>query len=166
MMTSWAWSWDGGPAYAVHATLGSVIAHEILHAFDFHRRRLPIDPDLNIDEWLWITPNAWKRLETRIECVARLYAKSFWRKVQFYGSDVAVQVHYRFIFKICWRKMKYNVPFHYTWLCSLIGIWREMRMSPISELYKFPTRLGMLWRTERTGVFQNSRDSVQANFSL
>ncbi|EZA60236.1 Endothelin-converting enzyme [Ooceraea biroi] len=91
MMTSWAWSWDGGPAYAVHATLGSVIAHEILHAFDFHRRRLPIDPDLNVEEWLWITPESWKRLETRIECVARLYARSFWRKVQFYGNDVAVQ---------------------------------------------------------------------------
>lgn len=92
MMTSWAWSWDGGPAYAVHATLGSVIAHEILHAFDFHRRRLPMDPDLNVDEWLWITPNAWKRLEAKIECVARLYARSFWRKVQFYGNDVTVQV--------------------------------------------------------------------------
>ncbi|XP_050464236.1 neprilysin-1-like [Cataglyphis hispanica] len=91
MMTSWAWSWDGGPAYAVHATLGSVIAHEILHAFDFHRRKSPIDPDLNIDEWLWIRPDSWKRLESRIECVARLYAKNFWRKVQSYGNDVAVQ---------------------------------------------------------------------------
>ncbi|XP_011137459.1 neprilysin-1 [Harpegnathos saltator] len=91
MMTSWAWSWDGGPAYAVHATLGSIVAHEILHAFDFHRRRLPIDPDLNTDEWLWITPNSWKRLEARIECVARLYARRFWRKVQFYGNDVTVQ---------------------------------------------------------------------------
>lgn len=98
MMTSWAWSWDGGPAYAVHATLGSVIAHEILHAFDFHRRKSPIDPDLNIDEWLWIRPDSWKRLETRIECVARLYAKNFWRKVQSYGSDVAVQVRYKFMF--------------------------------------------------------------------
>ncbi|XP_012226290.1 neprilysin-1 [Linepithema humile] len=91
MMTSWAWSWDGGPAYAVHATLGSVIAHEILHAFDFHRRRSPVDPDMNTDEWLSITPDSWKRLEARIECVARLYARSFWRKVQFYGNDVAVQ---------------------------------------------------------------------------
>lgn len=96
LMTSWTWSWDGGPAYAVHATLGSVIAHESLHAFDFHRRKLPIDPDLNIDEWLWITPDSWKRLETRIECVARLYARSFWRKVQSYGNDVAVQVCYKF----------------------------------------------------------------------
>lgn len=96
MMTSWAWSWDGGPAYVVHAALGSVIAHEILHAFDFHRRRLPIDPDLNVDEWLWITSDSWKRLETRIECVARLYARSFWRKVQFHGNDVAVQVRFEF----------------------------------------------------------------------
>ncbi|XP_015187858.1 PREDICTED: neprilysin-like isoform X2 [Polistes dominula] len=91
MMTSWAWSWDGGPAYAAHATLGSVIAHEILHAFDLHRRRLPLDPDLNVDQWLWITTESWKRLEARIECVAKLYARSFWRKVQFYGNDVAVQ---------------------------------------------------------------------------
>ncbi|TGZ54303.1 Endothelin-converting enzyme 1 [Temnothorax longispinosus] len=93
MMTSWAWSWDGGPAFAVHATLGSVIAHEILHAFDFHRRRLPMEPDRDVDELLRVTPNSWKRLETRIECVARLYARSFWRKVQSYGNDVAVQVH-------------------------------------------------------------------------
>jgi len=99
MMTSWAWSWDGGPAYAVHATLGSVIAHEILHAFDFHRRRSPVDPDTNTDEWLSITPDSWKRLEVRIECVARLYARSFWRKIQFYGNDVTVQVRYRFTFK-------------------------------------------------------------------
>ncbi|KAI4501551.1 hypothetical protein M0802_003428 [Mischocyttarus mexicanus] len=93
MMTSWAWSWDGGPAYAAHATLGSVIAHEILHAFDLHRRRLPLDPDLNVDQWLWITTESWKRLEARIECVAKLYARSFWRKVQFYGNDVAVQTY-------------------------------------------------------------------------
>ncbi|XP_076638551.1 neprilysin-1 isoform X4 [Colletes latitarsis] len=91
MMTAWSWSWDGGPAYAAHATLGSVIGHEILHAFDLHRRRLPLDPDMNVDQWLWITPESWKRLEARIECVARLYARSFWRKVQFYGNDVAVQ---------------------------------------------------------------------------
>ncbi|XP_017883535.1 neprilysin-1-like isoform X2 [Ceratina calcarata] len=91
MMTAWSWSWDGGPAYAAHATLGSVIGHEILHAFDLHRRRLPLDPDLSVDQWLWITPESWRRLEARIECVARLYAKSFWRKVQFYGNDVAVQ---------------------------------------------------------------------------
>ncbi|XP_076666127.1 neprilysin-1 isoform X2 [Andrena cerasifolii] len=91
MMTAWSWSWDGGPAYAAYATLGSVIGHEILHAFDLHRRRLPLDPDLNVDQWLWITPESWKRLEARIECVARLYARSFWKKVQFYGNDVAVQ---------------------------------------------------------------------------
>ncbi|XP_018397031.1 PREDICTED: neprilysin-like [Cyphomyrmex costatus] len=91
MMTSWAWSWDGGPAFAVHATLGSVIAHEILHAFDFHHRKLPMEPDRDIDEWLRVTPDSWKRLETKIECIARLYARSFWRKVQSYGNDVAVQ---------------------------------------------------------------------------
>ncbi|XP_011867543.1 PREDICTED: neprilysin-1 [Vollenhovia emeryi] len=91
MMTSWAWSWDGGPAFAVHATLGSVIAHEILHAFDFHRRKLLAEPDRDIDEWLRVTPDTWRRLETKIECVARLYARSFWRKVQSYGNDVAVQ---------------------------------------------------------------------------
>ncbi|XP_018056430.1 PREDICTED: neprilysin-1-like [Atta colombica] len=91
MMTSWAWSWDGGPAFAVHATLGSVIAHEILHAFDFHRRKLPMELDQNIDEWLHVTADSWKRLETKIECVARLYARSFWRKVQSYGNDVAVE---------------------------------------------------------------------------
>lgn len=93
MMTSWAWSYDGGPAYAVYSTLGLVLAHQILHAFDFHRRELPIGPDLNVNDWLWITPYSWKKLETQIECVGRLYAGSFWRKVQFYGNDVSVQVH-------------------------------------------------------------------------
>lgn len=92
MMTSWAWSWDGGPAFAVHATLGSVVTHEVLHAFDFHRRRLPAELDQDTDDWLHVTPDSWKQLETRIECVARLYARSFWRKVQSYGNDVAVQV--------------------------------------------------------------------------
>lgn len=101
MMTAWSWSWDGGPAYAAHATLGSVIGHEILHAFDLHRRRLPLDPDMNVDQWLWITPESWKRLEARIECVARLYARSFWRKVQFYGNDVAVQVGKTIYIYIC-----------------------------------------------------------------
>lgn len=92
MMTAWSWSWDGGPSYAAHATLGSVIAHEILHAFDLHHRRLPIDPDIVNDQWLWITPEAWSRLEAKIECVARLYAKRFWRKVKFFGNYVDVQV--------------------------------------------------------------------------
>ncbi|XP_043274148.1 neprilysin isoform X3 [Venturia canescens] len=91
MMTAWSWSWDGGPSYAAHATLGSVIAHEILHAFDLHHRRLPIDPDVVNDQWLWITPEAWSRLEAKIECVARLYAKRFWRKVKFFGNYVDVQ---------------------------------------------------------------------------
>lgn len=99
-MTSWAWSWDGGPAFAVHATLGSVIAHEILHAFDFHRRRLPsLEPDRDVDEWLRVTPDSWKRLESKIECVARLYARSFWRRVQSYGNDIAVQVGPLIVFK-------------------------------------------------------------------
>ena len=92
MMTAWSWSWDGGPSYAAHATLGSVIAHEILHAFDLHHRRLPIDPDVVTDQWLWITPEAWSRLEAKIECVAKLYAKRFWRKVKFFGNYVDVQV--------------------------------------------------------------------------
>lgn len=93
MMTSWAWSWDGGPAYAVHSTLGSVIAHEILHVFDFHRKSSASPDQNNNDEKFWITPDSWKRLEAKIECMARLYARSFWRKVQSYGNDVAVQVH-------------------------------------------------------------------------
>lgn len=48
MMAAWSWSWEGGPAFASYATLGSVIAHEILHAFDLHHRRLPLDPDLDV----------------------------------------------------------------------------------------------------------------------
>ncbi|KYN03446.1 Neprilysin-1, partial [Cyphomyrmex costatus] len=85
-------SWDGGTAFTVHATLGSVIAHKILHAFDFHHRKLPMKPDWNIDEWLRVKPDSWKRLETKIECIARLYARSFWRKVQSYRNDVTVQI--------------------------------------------------------------------------
>ncbi|XP_051159480.1 neprilysin-1-like [Leptopilina boulardi] len=95
MMAAYSWSWEGGPAFASYATLGSVIAHEILHAFDLHHRRLPLDPDLDItfgnERWIWITPESWRRLEARIECVANLYARSFWRKVKFYGNSVDVQ---------------------------------------------------------------------------
>ncbi|XP_044585974.1 endothelin-converting enzyme 1-like isoform X1 [Cotesia glomerata] len=90
MMTAWSWSWEGGPAYSAHATLGSVIAHEILHVFDLHHR-LPLDPEINLKNWVWITPKSWSQLESKIECVARLYAKRFWRKVQFYGNEVDVQ---------------------------------------------------------------------------
>ncbi|KAG8036773.1 hypothetical protein G9C98_004095, partial [Cotesia typhae] len=90
MMTAWSWSWEGGPAYSAHATLGSVIAHEILHVFDLHHR-LPLDPEINLKNWIWITPKSWSQLESKIECVARLYAKRFWRKVQFYGNEVDVQ---------------------------------------------------------------------------
>ncbi|XP_031780463.1 neprilysin-1 isoform X2 [Nasonia vitripennis] len=91
MMTAWSWSWDGGPAYAVYATLGTVISHEVLHAFDLHHRRLPLDPEPLSEHWSWITPEAWRRLEAMIECVAKLYARSFWRKVKFFGSSVDVQ---------------------------------------------------------------------------
>ncbi|XP_023288440.1 neprilysin-1 [Orussus abietinus] len=91
LMTAWSWSWDGGPAYAAHATLGSVIGHEILHAFDLHHRGQPSDPDFDKDPWLWLTPETWKRLESRIECVAKLYARSFWRKVKLFGNSVDVQ---------------------------------------------------------------------------
>lgn len=97
MMTAWSWSWEGGPAYSAHATLGSVIAHEILHVFDLHHR-LPLDPEINLKNWVWITPKSWSQLESKIECVAKLYAKRFWRKVQFYGNEVDVQVSQNFFF--------------------------------------------------------------------
>lgn len=96
MMTAWSWSWEGGPAYAVYSTLGSVMSHEVLHAFDLHHRRLPLDPDPINDQWSWITPEAWRRLEVMIECVAKLYARSFWKKVKFFGSSVDVQVNRNF----------------------------------------------------------------------
>ncbi|XP_012267050.2 neprilysin-1 isoform X2 [Athalia rosae] len=80
-----AWPWDGGPAYMAHATLGVIIGHEVLHAFDVHHR------GQQPEEWLWLTAESRRRLETRIECVAKLYAKSFWKKVQFLGSSVDVQ---------------------------------------------------------------------------
>ncbi|XP_014222216.1 neprilysin-1-like isoform X1 [Trichogramma pretiosum] len=91
MMSAWSWSWEGGPSYAVYATLGSVISHEVLHAFDLHHRRLPLDPDPINNHWSWITPDAWHRLEVMVECVAKLYARSFWKKVQFFGNSVDVQ---------------------------------------------------------------------------
>ncbi|XP_034940885.1 neprilysin-2 [Chelonus insularis] len=91
MMTAVSWSWEGGPAYSAHATLGSVIAHEILHAFDLHRRRYNSDPILNVNNWLRITPKSWNQLEARIECIAKLYARRFWRKIQYYGDEVDVQ---------------------------------------------------------------------------
>lgn len=81
-----AWPWDGGPAYMAHATLGVVIGHEVLHAFDVHHR------SQQPEEWLWLTAESRRRLEARIECVAKLYAKSFWKKVQFLGNSVDVEV--------------------------------------------------------------------------
>ncbi|KAJ8672950.1 hypothetical protein QAD02_004211, partial [Eretmocerus hayati] len=91
MMTAWSWSWDGGPAYSAYATLGSAISHEVLHAFDLHHRRLPLDPEPVNDQWSWITPEAWRRLEVMVECIAKLYARSFWRKVKLFGNSVDVQ---------------------------------------------------------------------------
>lgn len=81
-----AWPWDSGPAYMAYATLGSVMGHEVLHAFDVHQR------GQQPDEWVWLTQESRRRLEARIECVAKLYARSFWKKVQFLGSSVDVQV--------------------------------------------------------------------------
>lgn len=99
MMTAWSWSWDsGGPAYIRYATLGSVISHEVLHAFDLHHRRLPLDPEPVNDQGYWITPEAWRRLEVMIECVAKLYARSFWKKVKLFGNSVDVQVILNFIY--------------------------------------------------------------------
>jgi len=192
-MTSWAWSWDGGPAFAVHATLGSVIAHEILHAFDFHRRKLPMELDQNIDEWLHVTADSWKRLETKIECVARLYARSFWRKVQSYGNDVAVEVSSRWILRWNlrhqWEMIEIinSMSNRYRWECSwisrinesrnislfsllilshsLIGTWQKTRTSRILVLCKLPTRLGTFWQMGRIGAFPDWRDFDRVSFS-
>ncbi|KAK0089205.1 hypothetical protein PV325_008517 [Microctonus aethiopoides] len=90
LMAAWSWSWEDGPAYAAHATLGSVIAHEILHAFDLHRHS-PLDSNLTMKDWLWFTPESWNRLEAKVECIAKHHARRFWRKVQFYGDQVNVQ---------------------------------------------------------------------------
>lgn len=92
MMQAWSWGWEGGPAYVVYATLGSVISHEVLHAFDLHHRRLPSDPDPSSEHMSWITPEAWRRIEVMIECVAKLYARNFWKKVKFFGNSVDIQV--------------------------------------------------------------------------
>ncbi|XP_011500952.1 PREDICTED: neprilysin-21 [Ceratosolen solmsi marchali] len=91
MMTMWSWSWNGGPTYDVYATLGSVISHEVLHAFDLHHRQLPLDLDPVSTQWSWITPESWHKLQVMIECVAKLYARSFWRKVKLYGNSVDIQ---------------------------------------------------------------------------
>ncbi|XP_046614383.1 neprilysin-3-like isoform X1 [Neodiprion virginianus] len=86
-----AWPWDVGPSYMSHATLGVVIGHEVLHAFDVHHR------SHHPEEWLWLTTESRRRLEARIECVAKLYAGSFWKKVQFLGNSVDVQLRRRLL---------------------------------------------------------------------
>ncbi|GLH13888.1 Neprilysin-3 [Gryllus bimaculatus] len=75
------------PRYVPHATVGLLLAHEMVHAFDLAgiahgADGAPAD---------WFSAPARLRLEARLDCVARQYAAAFTRQVAFLGSSVDVQ---------------------------------------------------------------------------
>lgn len=76
------------PSCIVHATIGSILAHELLHGFDLHGARY--DSQGRMRDWL--APEVRLGLEARVDCVARQYAKVFKRQVKFMGNKVDIQV--------------------------------------------------------------------------
>ena len=76
------------PSYIPYATIGLIFTHEMLHAFDLTGIRY----DANGEPKDWFSPESRLRLEARLDCVARQYAASFWKKVSFKGANVDVQV--------------------------------------------------------------------------
>jgi predicted metalloendopeptidase len=76
------------PRYIPYATIGVIFAHEMLHAFDL----TGITYDASGDHSEWFSPESLLRLEARLDCVARQYAATFWKKVIFMGANIDVQV--------------------------------------------------------------------------
>ena len=76
------------PEYLRYASVGLIVAHEMLHAFDlsgagYDARGRPRD---------WLTPDTRFRLEARLDCIARQYSTTFGKQVRFLGQIVDVQV--------------------------------------------------------------------------
>ena len=80
----------------------------MLHGFDL--TGIAYDADGEPREWF--TPESRLRLEARLDCVARQYAATFWKKVSFMGANIEVQVS------------EHVIPFRllFTQLLSLISL--------------------------------------------
>jgi predicted metalloendopeptidase len=76
------------PRYIPYATIGVIFAHEMLHGFDL----TGISYDAEGDPRQWFSPESLLRLEARLDCVARQYAATFWKKINFMGANIDVQV--------------------------------------------------------------------------
>jgi predicted metalloendopeptidase len=76
------------PLFIPYATIGLIFSHEMLHGFDMTGIRY----DANGEPREWFTPESRLRLEARLDCVARQYAATFWKKVSFKGASIDVQV--------------------------------------------------------------------------
>ncbi|XP_069672464.1 endothelin-converting enzyme-like 1 [Periplaneta americana] len=75
------------PRYIPYATVGLIFTHEVLHGFDL----TGIGYDAEGEPRDWFTPESRLRLEARLDCVARQYASTFWKKVNFMGANIEVQ---------------------------------------------------------------------------
>lgn len=85
------------PRYIPYATMGSIFAHEILHAFDSRG----IDYDANgqmVSSW---SPEARIKFETKLDCIKKQLSSVLWRKVQLLDTDFDVQVQNRFPKFLC-----------------------------------------------------------------
>ncbi|KDR19260.1 Endothelin-converting enzyme-like 1 [Zootermopsis nevadensis] len=75
------------PHYIPYATIGLIFTHEMLHGFDL----IGIGYDAKGEPREWFSPESRLRLEARLDCVARQYAATFWKKVNFMGANIEVQ---------------------------------------------------------------------------
>lgn len=78
------------PQFIPYATIGLIFSHEMLHGFDMTGIRY----DANGEPKEWFSPESRLRLEARLDCVARQYGATFWKKVSFKGASIDVQVNY------------------------------------------------------------------------
>lgn len=76
------------PNYIPYATIGLIFTHEILHGFDL----TGIGYDAKGEQREWFSPESRLKLEARLDCVVRQYAATFWKKVNFMGANIEVQV--------------------------------------------------------------------------
>jgi hypothetical protein len=60
----------------------------MLHGFDLTGIRY----DASGEPREWFSPESRLRLEARLDCVARQYGVTFWKKVSFKGAKIDVQV--------------------------------------------------------------------------
>lgn len=82
------------PRYIPYSTIGLIFAHEILHGFDLNG----IGYDSNGEPANLLTPESRVKLEARLDCVVKQFSSTFWKKVNFLGTNVDVQVNVKFLY--------------------------------------------------------------------